>query len=115
MSFRSLAAMSAKERNAALAVGSFAYIFSDWVDARFDLPEPDLIGLSFEGPETAARSLRQKWGLGELPIKNMLHVLEAKGVRVFSLAENDGSWMHFRHQARRAPVRVFEYAEDGRT
>ena len=88
VSFRSLAAMSAKERNAALAVGSFAYIFSDWVDARFDLPEPDLIDLSFEGPETAARSLRQKWGLGELPIKNMLHVLEAKGVRVFSLAEN---------------------------
>ncbi len=88
VSFRSLSAMSAKERNAALAAGAFAFIFSDWVNARFDLPEPDLIDLAFEGSETAARSLRQKWGLGEIPIKNMVHLLEAKGVRVFSLAEN---------------------------
>jgi len=31
-------------------------------------------------------ALRQQWGLGELPIKNMIHLLEAKGVRVFSLS-----------------------------
>lgn len=88
VSFRSLSSMSAKERDAALAAGAFAFMFSDWVDARFDLPEPDLLDLAGEGPETAARSLRQKWGLGERPIKNMIHLLEAKGARVFSLAEN---------------------------
>jgi hypothetical protein len=30
--------------------------------------------------------VRQAWGLGELPIKNMVHLLESKGVRVYSLA-----------------------------
>ena len=26
------------------------------------------------------------WGLGELPVKNMIHLLESKGIRVFSLS-----------------------------
>ncbi|WP_036262670.1 XRE family transcriptional regulator [Methylocapsa aurea] len=87
-SFRSLTAMSAKDRDSALAAGTLAYALSDWVDEHFALPEPDLIDLSGESPEVAARSLRQEWTLGEQPIKNMVHLLEAKGIRVFSLAEN---------------------------
>jgi Zn-dependent peptidase ImmA (M78 family)/DNA-binding XRE family transcriptional regulator len=87
-SFRSLRAMSAKERDAALAAGSLAFLLSDWVERQFDLPAVDLIDLSGEIPEVAARSLREAWALGERPIKNMVHLLEAKGVRVFSLAEN---------------------------
>lgn len=87
-SFRSLTAMTAKDRDAALAAGSLAYILSDWVDENFSLPEPELVDLKGESPEMAARSLRQEWGLGEQPIKNTVHLLEAKGVRVFSLAEN---------------------------
>lgn len=87
-SFRSLSAMTAKERDAALAAGSLAYLFSDWIEQRFDLPKQYLMNLGLEEPEGAARSLRQKWLLGEQPIKNMLHLLEAKGVRVFSLSEN---------------------------
>jgi Zn-dependent peptidase ImmA (M78 family) len=39
-------------------------------------------------PETAAHMVRSEWQLGVLPVKNMVHLLEAKGVRVFSLAEN---------------------------
>lgn len=88
VSFRSLTAMSAKECAAAQAAGALAFAFSDWVDERFDLPGTDLIDLSGETPETAARSLRHKWGLGERPIVNVIHLLEAKGIRVFSLAEN---------------------------
>jgi Zn-dependent peptidase ImmA (M78 family)/DNA-binding XRE family transcriptional regulator len=87
-SFRSMSAMSAKERNAALAAGALAFLLSDWVDRRFDLPTPDLLDLSDEHPEVAARSLRESWGLGEQPIKNMVHLLESKGVRMFSMAEN---------------------------
>ncbi len=87
-SFRSLTAISAKERDAALAAGSLAFALSDWIDHRFDLPGVDVIDLAGEDPDIAARSLRQKWALGERPIKNMVHLLEAKGVRVFSLAEN---------------------------
>ncbi|AYM65653.1 ImmA/IrrE family metallo-endopeptidase [Agrobacterium fabrum] len=87
-SFRSLTSMTAKDRDAALAAGTLAYLFSDWVDDNFSLPEAALIDLKGENPEVAARSLRQEWGLGEQPIKNMVHLLEAKGVRVFSLVEN---------------------------
>jgi Zn-dependent peptidase ImmA (M78 family) len=87
-SFRSLTAMSAKERDAALAAGSMAFLVSDWTEHRFALPAVDLVDLSGEDPDVAARSLREVWALGERPIKNMVHLLEAKGVRVFSLAEN---------------------------
>ena len=93
-SFRGLTAMTAKERNAALAAGALAYLFTDWVRERFNLPKPDLLDLGElrgEHPERAARMLREYWGLGERPIKNMVHLLEAKGVRVFSLAENTKS------------------------
>lgn len=87
-SFRSLSAMSARERDAALAAGTFAFDFSDWVDERFDLPAPSLIDLGGDSPEVAARALREEWALGERPIKNMAHLLESKGVRLFSMAEN---------------------------
>lgn len=87
-SFRSMRAMTAKERDAALAAGAIAYIVSDWVEAHFDLPSPDIMDLSADTPETAAQSLREKWGLGEQPIKSMTNLLEAKGVRLFSMAEN---------------------------
>ena len=87
-SFRSMSAMSPKERDAALAAGALAYIVSDWVDERFELPDASLIDMEDDKPSAAARSLRESWGLGERPIKNMVHLLEAKGVRIFSMAEN---------------------------
>lgn len=88
VSFRSMTRMTSKQRDAAIAAGAIAYLLSDWLEREFDLPEVDLPDLREDGPEAAAVSLRQHWGLGERPIKNMIHLLEAKGVRVFSLAEN---------------------------
>lgn len=88
-SFRSMSSMSARERDSALAAGAFAFMLSDWVHERFNLPPPDLIDRKEDSdPESAARALRQHWGIGERPIQNVVHILEAKGVRVFSLAEN---------------------------
>lgn len=89
-SFRSLKAMTAKERDAAISAGALAYLLSDWVAERFNLPDPDLIDLGHErhSPSSAARSLRQYWGLGEKPIGNMLRLLESKGIRILSLSEN---------------------------
>jgi Zn-dependent peptidase ImmA (M78 family) len=88
-SFRSLAAMTARERDAALAAGELAYEMTDWVKARFNLPATDLLNLSHErNPSSAARTIRQFWGIGEKPIGNMIRLLETKGVKVFSLAEN---------------------------
>jgi len=88
-SFRSLTSMTAKARDAALASAPIAYLFTDWVTERFNLPTINFIELSdVNTPEGAARSLRQHWGLGERPISNMIKLLESKGVRVFSLSEN---------------------------
>jgi Zn-dependent peptidase ImmA (M78 family)/DNA-binding XRE family transcriptional regulator len=88
-SFRSLSTMPARDRDAALAAGSLAFMVTDWIAAQFTLPEQDLLDFK-EGtePEAAARTLRQKWGIGERPIRHMIRLLEAKGVRVFSLVEN---------------------------
>lgn len=87
-SFRSMSSLAARERDAALAAGALAFAVDDWVRQRFELPATDLLDFSGEEPEAAARSLREVWGLGERPIRNMVHLLEAKGIRVFSLAEN---------------------------
>jgi Zn-dependent peptidase ImmA (M78 family)/DNA-binding XRE family transcriptional regulator len=87
-SFRSLSSMPARSRDAALSAGSFGFMFGDWIEERFNLPHLDLEDLSGETPEVAARILREKWGIGERPISHMLNLLEAKGVRVFSLAED---------------------------
>ena len=87
-SFRSLTSMSARERDAALSAGVLAFAVLEWVKQRYDLPHIDLIDLSHERePSKAARLLRQHWGIGENPISNMIKLLETKGVRVFSLAE----------------------------
>ena len=91
VSFRAMTKLSATRRNAALSAGSIAVELSRWIESRFKLPHPDLIDCSkeeFADPETAAVLLREHWGLGELSISNMIHLLESKGVRVFSLSEN---------------------------
>lgn len=87
-SFRSMSRMTAGQRDAALGAGALAFMLNDWVESRFDLPTPDLLDLRDEKPEVAASILRQHWGLGERPVKNMVHLLESKGIRVYSLAEN---------------------------
>jgi Zn-dependent peptidase ImmA (M78 family)/DNA-binding XRE family transcriptional regulator len=87
VSFRALTKMSAIERDRARSQGALALELNKWIEERFDLPPPDLPDMSQEtDPEAAAASLRQQWGLGEAPIRNMIHLLEAKGVRVYSLA-----------------------------
>lgn len=89
VSFRSLKALLARDRDAALAASALAFLLSDWISDKFSLPTADLIDFKEDpDPETAALYLRQKWGLGERRVRNMVHLLEAKGVRVFSLTDN---------------------------
>jgi Zn-dependent peptidase ImmA (M78 family)/DNA-binding XRE family transcriptional regulator len=87
-SFRALSRMSAGERDAALGAGAIALLLSDWLERKFELPAPDIPDLQGEEPENAAEVLRSRWHLGYRPIKNMIHLLEAHGARVFSLAED---------------------------
>jgi Zn-dependent peptidase ImmA (M78 family)/transcriptional regulator with XRE-family HTH domain len=87
-SFRSLARMTASQRHAAQAAGSLALALHDWIAQRFRLPDPDVPRIQTgTDPETAAEIVRQEWSLGTKPIPNLLHLMEAKGVRVFSLAQ----------------------------
>jgi Zn-dependent peptidase ImmA (M78 family)/DNA-binding XRE family transcriptional regulator len=86
-SFRALSKMTAAKRDMALSAGTIAFLLNEWIEARFELPKANLPDLSQQGgPEAAAAVIRQLWGLGEVPVKNMVHLLESRGVRVFSLA-----------------------------
>ena len=89
VSFRSLSSLTARQRDAALAAGTIAFSLDDWVTERFNLPAPDLLDLRDENPEAAAVALRNYWGIGSKPIPHMTKLLEAKGVRVFSLSEQN--------------------------
>ncbi|HZR32721.1 MAG TPA: XRE family transcriptional regulator [Terriglobales bacterium] len=86
-SFRSLSRLKPMRRDMALAQGAIALYLNDWLESKFELPTADLPDLGRErSPETAAAAIRQIWGIGEMPIRNIVHLLEAQGIRVFSLA-----------------------------
>jgi Zn-dependent peptidase ImmA (M78 family)/DNA-binding XRE family transcriptional regulator len=89
VSFRSLKALLVRDRDAALAASAFAFMLNDWVSERFSLPLTDLTSFKEDtDPESAARLLRHKWAIGERRISSMIHLLESKGVRIFSLVED---------------------------
>ncbi len=88
-SFRALTRTTATKRDQALSAGQLALQLSDWIQARFVLPEVTIPRYAGIDPETAAEAIRAEWGLGETPVRNMIHVLEAHGVRVFSLFEEN--------------------------
>ncbi len=87
-SFRALTRLTARQRDQALGSGAVALLFSDWIASRFELPEQSVPTYKAVDAETAADAVRREWGLGSRPIKNMVHQLEAHGVRVFSLSED---------------------------
>ena len=88
VSFRSLKRTSVREREAARAAGEIGVDVNQWLTKNFNLPETDILDLSYQSdPAVSAHVLRQTWRLGEKPIASMIALLEAKGVRVFSLAE----------------------------
>ena len=86
-SFRSMSKMTARQRDMALCQAAIGLHLSNWIDRRFELPSPDLPDLSREpDPEAAAEALRRAWLLGALPVRSCVHLLESKGIRVFSLS-----------------------------
>lgn len=87
VSFRSQRSLTAKMRDAALAVSSLAFEFDDWITDQYDLPDNAVEATRDMSPENAAMYVRVQWGIGLRPIGNMINLLESKGVRVFSLSE----------------------------
>jgi Zn-dependent peptidase ImmA (M78 family) len=86
ISYRALSKITASQRDAARSAARLAVCLSEWIDERFRLPEPGVPSLPGTDPETCAEVVRARWGLGQSPTGNMVHLLEAHGVRVFSLA-----------------------------
>lgn len=87
ISFRSLRKMTRSQRDQAISWSAFGADLSDWMDGEFNLPSVDVPDLSELDPAGAASALRGVWGLGEHPVANMISLLEAHGIRVFSLQE----------------------------
>lgn len=88
VSFRAMTKMTASQRDRAIAGGELALELNEWLERNFSLPARAIPDLRQSDPETAANALRTQWALGDAPISNMVRLLEAKGVRVFSLAED---------------------------
>ncbi|MEU0677929.1 ImmA/IrrE family metallo-endopeptidase [Streptomyces sp. NPDC006172] len=86
VSFRAPTKMSALEREATLSSGAIASTLNAWMEERFRLPASNVPTYPHLPPEQAAEQVRAAWGLGEAPVPNLVHLLEANGVRVFSLA-----------------------------
>ncbi|RJS47437.1 helix-turn-helix domain-containing protein [Nocardioides cavernaquae] len=88
VSFRALSKMTARTRDRGLNSGRIAILINEWLEDRFDLPAADVPTLTGRDPELAAQEVRARWGLGEQPIGNLVHLLEAHGIRIFSLTDD---------------------------
>lgn len=88
-SFRALSTLPAYKRDAALSAGWTSKLINNWFERFFDLPKTQLPDLGGYEPEAAAQALRAEWQLGNSPVKNIIHLLESKGVRIYSLPQAD--------------------------
>ena len=87
ISFRSLNRMSRRVRDRAIGAATIAIQLATWLTHEFSLPDADFPDWPLVTPEEAAVGLRKRWDLGSGPLPNMVHLMEARGVRVFSLVE----------------------------
>jgi Zn-dependent peptidase ImmA (M78 family) len=71
-----------------IAAGGIAFEFDDWISERYSRPNHDLKPTENLSPAAAAAQVRAEWGIGQRPIGNAINLLEAHGVRVFSLVED---------------------------
>jgi Zn-dependent peptidase ImmA (M78 family)/transcriptional regulator with XRE-family HTH domain len=94
VSFRALTATTKRQVHKVLAAASLIGSFSSWMDENFRTPPPDVPsgeelcppgGEPESSPVEVAESLRAVWGLGVQPVKDMLALLETRGVRIFGL------------------------------
>lgn len=124
-SFRSLSRMTHAQRDAAIAVGSIGVRFSKWIDTKFELAESNVLDApsGLVDSESASASMRSLWGLGDLPIDNLLNVAEMNGLRVFNLPLDhrevdafsfwhSGSAFVFVSNLKTAERRVFDLAHE---
>ena len=88
--FRSFVRMTAKQRDMALAAGAQAICLDQWLDRFIERPKIDVPDMQGQLPEDAADEVRASWGLGYRPLPNTVHLMESRGIRVYSLV-HDGA------------------------
>lgn len=95
--FRSLARMTARERDRAKSAGSLAIMLDRLIESEYTRPASRVPDLRDSTPEAAADTLRAEWGLGYAPIRNLVHIMEKNGIRVYSLAYDNPAIDAFSH------------------
>lgn len=92
VSFRARSKTSARARDAALSAATLVVELHAWIDRRFELPKANIPTVEQRmTPEVAAAHVRARWGLNPLAgISNVVHLLEANGVAVYSLPPEYG-------------------------
>jgi Zn-dependent peptidase ImmA (M78 family)/DNA-binding XRE family transcriptional regulator len=113
ISFRAASKLTAGQRDTARGAGRIALLLADWIEQRFHLPEPDVPSLPSLDPETAAEVVRARWGLGVAPLGNLVRLLEAHGVRVFSLAADCAAVDAFSFVWHQRPYALLNTAKTG--
>jgi Zn-dependent peptidase ImmA (M78 family)/transcriptional regulator with XRE-family HTH domain len=88
VSFRARSRIPAKKKRAALAAGTMARELAAWIEQRFALPTVTLPDLHSQPPDLVADVIRAEWMLGDKPLRDLMRVVEARGVLVFSLAQD---------------------------
>ena len=85
-SYRALSRTTARHRMQAESIGAIGTLFAGWIEAKFNLPSPDIPECDTDDSESAAEAVRYSWGIGAMSVTNVVALMEAHGVRVFSLA-----------------------------
>jgi Zn-dependent peptidase ImmA (M78 family)/DNA-binding XRE family transcriptional regulator len=98
VSFRALSSMTQRQVHEVLANAIMLREFVRWMEERFRTPAvdvpaaEDIVAAESEdepSPVAMATAIRTYWNIGARPIKDLLSVLESRGVLVFGLADAD--------------------------
>jgi len=113
ISFRAISKLTAGQRDTARGAGRIALLLAEWIEQRFHLPEAQVPSLPTLDPETAAEVVRARWGLGVAPLGSLVRLLEAHGVRVFSLAAECAAVDAFSFYWRQTPYVLLNTTKSG--
>ncbi|CCH33170.1 XRE family transcriptional regulator [Actinosynnema sp. NPDC047251] len=110
--FRSLRSTSQLARDQAFAFGQVAVDVAAGLERHVEFPEPDVPCLPVtaddpgDGPERAARLVRERWGIGPGPAGHLVRLLENRGVLVVFSPPQAASVDAYSFDSRRRPVVV---------
>lgn len=118
VTFRALSRMSVREQGRAVEKTKLAIEIAGSAEERFELPAwdaspPDLPDSHASSPEEIARALRAEWSLADRKIHNVVHLLESKGVRVFSLFDDPDSIDAFTYWHEKTPLIFLNQTKSG--